>query len=381
MAALRAGGLGLLVVVSMLVGGLITAQIVDDDDPAAAPAGSEGTPTPPASQPVVQTPADGNGGDVVAQPDEIQVTPFEDLPDLVDSVIDSVVEISVGNGEGSGVVLDTDGHILTNFHVIESGGRIIARLPDGSAAVAEVLGTDPSSDLAVLQADFDPAVLEPATLGDSDAVEVGDPVFAIGNPFSQESTVTSGIVSAIGRVTQSSFTQRSILNVIQTDAALNPGNSGGPLFNAAGEVIGINTSITGPEGFRGSVGLGFAVPSNVALRYLPQMLDGDEVQHAQLGVSAGGPNAFGGTVDEVLADDAGLSVTRGFLVGGVERAAEAAGVQPGDVIVAIEGVPIESFEDLAVEIDSHEVGDDIALTIVRGDSEIELTATLQAWVG
>lgn len=374
MAGLRAGGIGLLVVVSMLVGGLITAQVVDDDSPAATPAATDEAPSDaPTSQPVIQTPAD-----TPAATSDLQVTPFEDLPALIDSVADSVVEISVGGGEGSGVVLDTDGHILTNFHVIESAGRIIAELPDGSAAVATVLGTDPSSDLAVLQADFDPSVLSPATLGDSDSVEVGDPVFAIGNPFSQEETVTSGIVSATGRVTISSFTGRRILNVIQTDAALNPGNSGGPLFNSAGEVIGINTSITGPDNFRGSVGLGFAVPSNVALRFLPQMLDGEDVEHTQLGVGAG-PN--GGTLNEVIAADLGLPVTRGFLVGSVDLGAEAAGVEVGDVITVIEGKPIESFEDLAVEIDSHEVGDEVVLTIIRDGSEIELTATLQAWVG
>ncbi len=373
MAGLRAGGIGLLVVVSMLVGGLITAQVVDDGSPAATPAATDEAPSDtPTSQPVIQTPAD-----TPAATTDLQVTPFEDLPALIDSVADSVVEISVGGGEGSGVVLDTDGHILTNFHVIESAGRIIAELPDGSAAVATVLGTDPSSDLAVLQADFDPSVLRPATLGDSDSVEVGDPVFAIGNPFSQAETVTSGIVSATGRVTISSFTGRRILNVIQTDAALNPGNSGGPLFNSAGEVIGINTSITGPDNFRGSVGLGFAVPSNVALRFLPQMLDGEDVEHTQLGVG-------GSDLNEVVAADNGYSVTRGFLVSGSpppNGAALEAGVQVGDIIVDIEGTAIESFEDLAVEIDSHEVGDEVVLTIIRDGSEIELTATLQAWVG
>ena len=377
MAGLRAGGLALLVVASMLAGGLVTAQIDDDDAPVAAPAAVNEVPESIAtSQPVVQTPADA--------PSNGNVSPalegFEDLSALVESVLDSVVEITVeNNGEGSGVVLDTDGHILTNFHVIEStltnGARIIARLPDGSAAVATVLGTDPSSDLAIIQADFDPAVLSPATLGDSDAAAVGDSVFAIGNPFSQDSTVTSGIVSATGRVTQSGFTSRRILNVIQTDASLNPGNSGGPLFNAAGEVIGINTSITGPDNFRGSVGLGFAVPSNIALRFLPALLAGEDVQHTQLGVG-------GDTLDEVIAADRGLSVTRGFLVGNqVNGAAEAAGVQPGDVITDISGVEILSFEDLAVAIDSYEVGDEVVLTIIRGGSELELTATLQAWVG
>lgn len=370
MAGLRAGGIALLVVVSMLVGGLVTAQVVDDDTPAAAPTATEGPDTQATSLPVVQTP------DVVDAGDETpSFTAIDDLPSLIDSVIDSVVVIEIGASTGSGVVLDTDGHILTNYHVIEGGGRVIVNLPDGSAAVATVLGTDPSSDLAVIRADFDPDVLKPATLGNSDAVAAGDSVFAIGNPFGEPWTVTEGIVSAVGRVTQSSFTERRILNVIQTDAALNPGNSGGPLFNARGEVIGINTSITGPNGFRGSVGLGFAVPSNIALRYLPQMLDGDEVQHTQLGVG-------GETVDEVLAADENLPVTRGFRVGNqIGGAALDAGVRAGDVITHIEGVPIESFEDLAVEIDSYQVGDSVELTILRGGSELELTATLQAWTG
>jgi serine protease Do len=155
-------------------------------------------------------------------------------------------------------------------------------------------------------------VLQTATLGNSDAVDVGDPVFAIGHPFSQDSTVTTGIVSATGRVMESSFTGRRILNVIQTDASLNPGNSGGPLFNDAGEVIGINTSITGPNNFRGSVGLGFAVPSNIALRFLLQMLAGDTVRRTELGVG-------GETLDEVIAAENGFSITRGFAKSAVGR--------------------------------------------------------------
>jgi putative serine protease PepD len=373
MAGLRAGGLALLVVVSMVVGGFVTAQVVDDDAPATAPTATEAPDSQATSQPVVQTADDASGSGST-----LGLSQFDDLPALVDAVIGSVVEIDVPGGEGSGVVLDTDGHILTNFHVVQGASQIIARLPDGSAALATLLGSDPASDLAIIRADFDPAVLHPATLGDSDAVEVGDAVFAIGNPFSNASTVTAGIVSATGRVTDSSFSNRQILNVIQTDASLNPGNSGGPLFNASGEVIGINTSIAGPDNFRGSVGLGFAVPSNIALRFLPQLLAGDEIQHTQLGVS-------GAAVDEVLAAEEGLSVTRGFRVApqgnGVSGAAAEAGVQPGDVITHISGVPIASFEDLAIEIDRHEVGDEVTLTIIRGGSEVELTATLQAWVG
>jgi len=373
-AGLRAGGIALLVVASMLVGGFVTAQMVDGDAPTAAPAATAEGDLSGGSLPVVRTPDDSATEVTISE-----LSSFDDLPTLVASVMPSVVKLSIGNSEGSGVVLDTDGHILTNFHVIEdslqSGTRIVAYLPDGSAAVATVLGTDPSSDLAVIQADFDPALLHPATLGDSDAARVGDAVFAIGDPYSHAFTVTTGIVSGTGRYTDSSFTDRRILNVIQTDAALNPGNSGGPLFNAKGEVIAINTSIAGPEGFRGSVGLGFAVPSNTALRFLPQLIAGDVVQHTQLGVG-------GATVDEVLAADEGLPVTRGFRVGGqLQGAALEAGVQAGDIITHIQGVPIESFEELAVEIDSYEVGDQVTLSILRGGSDLELTATLQTWAG
>ena len=203
-------------------------------------------------------------------------------------------------------------------------------------------------------------------------MRVGSSVFAVGNPFAKNFSVTSGIVSAVGRNTESSFTRRQILNVIQTDAALNPGNSGGPLFNDAGEVIGINSSITGPAGFRGSVGLGFAVPSNTALRFLPSMLAGQEVLHPQLGVS-------GQSLDEISAAQYGLDIVRGYLVTTANGAALAAGVQPGDVITLIGERKIGSFEDLAAQIDSYDVGTEVSLTVVRDGAELQIAATLQVW--
>lgn len=368
----KASGLSLLVVVSMVVGGLITAQVVDDDQavvPATATASPEVGTT---SQPVAQTSSDVDTDALVS------LSAFADLPSLIEAVQDSVVVIEidggsdVGGGEGSGFVLDTDGHIMTNFHVIDGAGQIVVRLFDGSASVATVVGVDPSSDLAVIHAPFDPDLLQPATFGDSEAVRVGASVFAIGNPFAKNFTVTSGIVSAVDRDTDSSFSRRTIFNVIQTDAALNPGNSGGPLFNDAGEVIGINSSITGPSGFRGSVGLGFAVPSSTALRFLPAMLAGEEVIHAQLGVS-------GGDLDPLLATEQGLGVSAGFVVSVASGAALAAGVQPGDVIIAIENRAVQGIEDIAGRIDVFDVGTEISLTVLRDGSETELTVTLQAW--
>ena len=378
---LRAGGLALLVVASMLVGGLITVQVFDDGDPSTAtPAvtvAAEETASP--TQSVVQTADDQAPSDSSV----VGFSTIENLPDLVESVIDSVVyiELNGGAGTGTGVVLDTDGHIVTNYHVVESASDIVVRLHDGSAARAVVLGVDPSSDLAVVQADFDPAVLQPATFGDSESMRVGDSVFAIGNPFTQEWTVTAGIISGIDRGTESGFTGRQILGVIQTDAPVNPGNSGGPLFDANGDVIGINTSIEGPPGFRGNVGLGFAVPSNTVLRYLPAMLAGETIVHTQLGVGVSG-GSLNGSVNEVVAEDLGLAVDRGFLVGNsVQGAALAAGIEPGDVITKIGGVEVSSFTDLAVEIDGYEVGDQVTIELNRNGDVLEVVATLQAWTG
>ena len=367
----KASGLSLLVVVSMVIGGLITAQVVDDG-PGAVPTATASPEVAATSQSVSQTASD------VGVPVGPSLSAFPDLPSLIEAVQDSVVVVELdsgsenGGGEGSGFVLDTDGHILTNFHVVDGASQIVVRLLDGSTAEATVIGSDPSSDLAVIRAPFDPDKLQPVTFGDSDAVRVGSSVFAVGNPFAKNFSVTSGIVSAVGRNTESSFTRRQILNVIQTDASLNPGNSGGPLFNDAGEVIGINSSITGPAGFRGSVGLGFAVPSNTALRFLPSMLAGQEVLHPQLGVS-------GQSLDEISAAQYGLDVVRGYLVRTANGAALAAGVQPGDVITSIGDRTIGSFEDLAAQIDSYDVGTEISLTVVRDGAELQIAATLQVW--
>lgn len=301
-----------------------------------------------------------------------------DFSDVVAEVHSSVVLIrSVGSAagvSGSGVVIDTEGHILTNYHVIQGQETLKVLLPDGSASLATVIGSDPANDLAVIQATgFDPSRLHPATFADSDEVRVGQPVFAVGSPFDQEFTVTSGIISATGRTSRSAFATRPIHDVLQTDAALNPGNSGGPLFNLAGEVIGINTSIENPEG-RVFAGIGFAVPSNTVRRFLPAMLAGEDIQHPQLGVSTD-------PVDEVVASQQGLSVDRGLVVSFVQAgsAADRAGVQMGDVIVAVNGQAVERFEDLARAIDLAEIGDEVTVLVNRAGTEMALTAQLQPW--
>lgn len=373
----KATGLCAVILAAMVVGALALPSlgIGDGDNTPSA------TETPGAQQQV--------SNELTATPSATQgianVPDGATLADVVESVAGSVVYIegvSLGGGaSGSGFVVDDDGHILTNYHVVEGLSEVKVIFADGSASRAEILGSDPSSDLAVIRAENVPEIATPVTFGDSTKVRPGDPVFAIGNPFQQRNTVTAGIVSAVDRTTVSSFTRRSIRNVIQVDAAVNPGNSGGPLFNYAGEVIGINTSIENPNG-RFFVGLGFAVSSETATRVLPSLIAGEVVTYPRLGVEVS-------PVDEVIADSLGLAVDRGVYVTRVEpeSAAARAGVRAapsptstgGDVIVSVAGEPVSSFDDLARLIDQHKVGDQIEITVNRNGEELLLTAELQPW--
>jgi S1-C subfamily serine protease len=307
------------------------------------------------------------------------------VADLYDEVRPSVVRINASNGTnagglGSGIVLDKEGHILTNYHVVGGFPNIDVQLGDGTSATARVVGTDQGNDLAVIKADLPADKLTPAKLGDSDNIRVGELVIAIGNPFDLEGSVTEGIVSGIGRSLNETG-GRPLRELIQTDAAINPGNSGGALFNGKGEVIGITTAIENPSGNRVFVGIGYSVPINIATRFLPQMLAGQNVQHPRLGISLR-------DVTPSLTASLNLSVDRGVLVQTVEpgSAAERAGLRgtrsadtAGDVIVAIDSAEIKSFEDLARYIDTKEVGDTVQLRVMRGGSETTLSITLEAW--
>ncbi|MEX2372175.1 MAG: trypsin-like peptidase domain-containing protein [Dehalococcoidia bacterium] len=335
---------------------------------------TEPTATPFGATPDIESAADAFRD---GSPSTIQMAP-ETLPDLIERVMGSVVLIEGvtrgGPVSGTGVVIDGDGHILTNYHVIEGQTELKVTLENGSASLAEVVGTDPGNDLAVIRATgFSGEELRPATLGDSDGVRVGETVFAIGNPFTQKFSVSSGIISATDRSSET-FGGRSIQGVLQTDAALNPGNSGGPLFNLDGDVIGINTSIENPYS-RSFAGLGFAVPANTAKRFLPQMLAGETVGHAQLGIA----NPL--RLDEVEAGRLGISVERGLYLQRIVAggAAERAGLQVGDVLVELNGHAVHTFEDLARAIDSAEVGAEVSLVVWRNGDEIDLTAALQPW--
>ncbi len=344
--------------------GLVAVGCTSADSPGATPEVTDATTQPVANQ----TSTTG-----MTPPRDLQVA---DLSDVVADVINSVVliENADGPGSGSGIVIDQDGHILTNYHVVESMASAKVTLYDGSASLAEVVGTDPGNDLAVIRATgFTAEQLKPARLGDSAQTRVGELVFAIGNPFEETFTVTQGIISALNR-SSPSFGGRSIQGVIQTDAALNPGNSGGPLFNLAGEVVGINTSIRNPTG-QSFAGLGFAVPSNTAKRYLPQLVAGETIQHPQLGIA--GPVEL----DEVSAAGLGVERTRGLYLTTVvpEGAADRAGILQGDVVIQINGEPTNTFEQLASAIDRADVGTELEIVVVRDGTEMTLTATLQPW--
>lgn len=384
--------LGVLVVASMVLGGTLTVLVVavtgnGGDEPVVAPIPAS-SPTPVAATPEPVATAEGTPADADTARASV------DFPSLVARVLPSVVKVEldgdVGGGTrgvGSGVILDREGHLVTNFHVVDGADDIVVMLADGTRVPARLGGVDPGNDLALLTMVAPPQLLTPAVLADSDAVRVGEPVFAIGNPFALEFTVTSGIVSGLQRTSQSSLSGRSLRDVIQTDTVVNPGNSGGPLFNASGEVIGINSSIENPTGQRVFVGVGFAIPSNTLSRVLPDLIAGETVRHPQLGIA-------GVTLDRETAADAGVSVESGVYLTLVNpgSAAESAGLVAasvpddggrllagGDVITAIGGTTVTSIEQLARLIDRHRVGDPVIVTTVRGDEELTLTATLLAW--
>jgi S1-C subfamily serine protease len=296
-------------------------------------------------------------------------------------------KVSEGIASGSGVVLDDEGHILTNNHVVEGGQEISVSLEEnGQMYPAEVVGTEPNKDLALLKVGAPASKLHPLKLGDSDEMEVGDPVVAIGNPFDLKRTVTSGIVSALQREIQAPDGV-AIDHVIQTDAAINPGNSGGPLINSGGEVIGINSQIaTGGEGSDGSVGIGFAIPINTAKEEIAQLESGTADEHGYLGIS-------GATITPELAQAFNLPVEEGVLVQQVEEGgpAAAAGIQGattaasvegtefglgGDIITAIDGESIASTEDLVETISDKHAGETVEVTVDREGQTATVSVTL-----
>ena len=268
---------------------------------------------------------------------------------------------------GSGVIFDAgEGYVLTNHHVVENGERIVVTLKDRRQFDAELIGSDPGTDIALLRIEAgDLTALDP---GDSDRLQVGDYVLAIGNPFGLGQTVTSGIVSALGR---SGLNIEGYEDFIQTDASINPGNSGGALITLDGRLVGINTAIIAPSG--GNVGIGFAVPVNMANAVVDQLIEFGEVRRGQLGVMI---QDF--TPD--LAKALGIEAGAGAVITQVEpdSAAEAAGLQPGDLIVSVDGRSIAGAADLRSQIGLKRLGREIRIGVVRDGQTLTLTATLRS---
>jgi S1-C subfamily serine protease len=278
----------------------------------------------------------------------------------VDDVRFNVTEIP--RGSGSAFVWDSEGHIVTNFHVVEQGAAWKVTLADQSTWDAELVGIAPDRDLAVLKIAAEPKRLKGLLRGSSTNLEVGQKVFAIGNPFGLDQTLTTGVISGLGREIRSR-TGRSIEGVIQTDAAINPGNSGGPLLNSSGELIGVNTAIYSPSG--AYAGIGFAIPVDVVTRIVPQLIKDGKVTRPGLGVriaSTAITDRLGvqgalivSTIPDGPAAQAGLRPTR----------YDDEGVALGDVITAVDGKPVANSDDLFTVLESYNVGDTVTLTILR----------------
>ena len=325
---------------------------------------------------------------------------------IYDTVNPSVVNIQVlgtynygfyvgaVSSQGSGFVWDTQGHIVTNNHVVENAYNITVTFSDGTTTTAEVVGTDVQSDLAVIKVDPTGLTLHPVSLGDSQAVKVGDLVIAIGNPYGLAGSMTQGIVSALSRsltVDSSnpfSSSTYTIPDIIQTDAAVNPGNSGGVLVNTSGEVIGVTSAIQSTT--NANAGIAFAIPSHIVERIVPVLIKDGRYKHPSLGLS-------GITLTANYATEMGLDAnTHGVLITDITPggAADLAGLREttqqytrynrgviifGDVITAIDGNPVRTYEDLISYIfNKTEVGQRVELTILRDGKEMTVTATLQA---
>ena len=288
------------------------------------------------------------------------------LAGIVAAVQPSVVDIKTQSGEGSGVVLTSDGYVLTNNHVVAGAtGSVSVSFSNGRTASAKVVGTDPKSDLAVVKANG-VSGLTAAKFGDSSGMRVGDSVFAIGSPLGLEGSVTSGIISATNRTIvesgeETGGARNSIAGALQTDAAINPGNSGGALVNLSGEVVGINTAIATSGQGQGNIGVGFAIPSNRAKQVADQLIKGGKVSHPYLGLGVSdAPNNGGALVSQVV---------RG-------APAEKAGIKQGDVITKAGDKAIHNGDDLVSAVQSSKVGDKLTLTVSRNGSEQTITVTV-----
>jgi putative serine protease PepD len=332
-AAIGGGAVSAAVVAAVLLG----TGLAGDDSPAAAPA----------TAPAVAT--SGNGNSDIARAVYAAASP-------------SVVSVRTQSGSGTGFLVDSDGTIVTNAHVVGDASQVQVRFEDdGELHDAQVLGVDASTDLAAIKVDAGAADgVQPLELADSDNAQVGDAVVAIGYPLGLDRTATAGIVSGLEREIQAP-NGFSIDKVIQTDAPINPGNSGGPLLNASGQVIGVNSQIATSGGGNGSVGIGFAVPANTVRDVLPDLEQGAAPEHAYLGLSTS-PAQNGGGAQVAQATPGGPAAD--------------AGIQQGDVVTEVDGDAVSDPDDVAQAIEDNKPGDRVEVTVQRGGSEQTVEVTL-----
>jgi S1-C subfamily serine protease len=289
------------------------------------------------------------------------------------------------NGLGSGFVFDKKGHIITNAHVVDEAKKVVVTFLDGRSYNAEIIGTDEFTDLAVIKVNADSTLLQPLSLGDSSNLKVGESIAAIGNPFGLSGSMTSGIVSQLGRLLPSG-SGYSIPDVIQTDAAINPGNSGGPLLNMRGEVVGINTAIQSTTGE--FTGVGFAIPSQTVVKIIPTLIEKGEYKHPWMGIS-------GRDIDPDLAKVLGLKDAVGFLIItvvenspaskagliGSEKTIQVEGIDyliGGDIILSVDEIDVRKIADILIHLQrAKSVGDEMVLEILRDNRTTDITIILQ----
>ncbi len=336
---------------------------------------------PPTISPPQIIVTNGHGSSTVGEETPLPVTKDLSLIQIFERTEEGVVQVNVhrtsdvigANGVGSGFVFDKNGHIITNEHVVQNSDIITVTFLDGRSYNAEVVGVDAATDIAVIKVNADPSLLKPIHIGDSSNLKVGMAVAAIGNPFGLSGTMTSGIVSALGRLLPQD-TGFSIPDVIQTDAAINPGNSGGPLLNSRAEVVGINTAIQSGTGE--FTGVGFSIPSNTIAKIVPKLISDGVFIHPWVGIS-------GRDIDPALATALNLVDARGFLVvnvvegspadkaglKGSDETKEVNGVEypfGGDVILAVDGKVVRKIDDILIHLQRYKsVGDEMVLEVLR----------------
>jgi len=338
----------------------------------------------------------GPGFSAIANPTTASaVFDEEQVQRIYDLVSPAVVEVNIDRkngasymqmGSGSGFLIDGEGHIATNNHVVDGAERVRIAFHDGRTTEATVLGRNPANDLALLKVDATTvAAIQPVALGDASLVRPGQLAIAIGSPFGLGGSVTAGVISGVNRHLPSDL-GRAITGVLQTDALINPGNSGGPLLNSSGQAIGINTAIQVSQISTNARSIGFAVPSNALVELLPRLKQSELVKPAWLGVSAV-------SLEPLLVEGLGLGQQRGAYITGVISGSPAAqagliGSQTdlrglpgpnGDIIVAVDGAPVASVDDLIAQLNRHQPGDKVTLTVVRGGSKMDVPVTLGQW--